>query len=125
MSTTERQQIVDSANAKVREMLGYWGFALGYWGFAEGDNVVSADGATVWAFHDAPSELQALSEHGGDEDWLVLWPPGTAGVRDTWVSATCGRVRSAVSRAQARRWSRLRSISYGRSGGAIIDLNAQ
>ena len=28
----------------------------------------------VWAFEDAPAELQALSTHGGDEDWLVLIP---------------------------------------------------
>lgn len=29
----------------------------------------------VWRFHDAPGELRCLSEHGGDEDWLVLSPP--------------------------------------------------
>ena len=29
---------------------------------------------TVWAFHDAPAELRALSEHGGDEDWLAVLP---------------------------------------------------
>lgn len=29
----------------------------------------------VWRFQDAPAELQALSEHGGDEDWLLLIPP--------------------------------------------------
>jgi hypothetical protein len=28
----------------------------------------------VWAFEDAPKELQALSQHGGDEDWLILIP---------------------------------------------------
>ena len=29
----------------------------------------------VWPFYEAPEELQALSEHGGDEDWLALVPP--------------------------------------------------
>jgi len=29
----------------------------------------------VWRFHDAPKELQDLSTHGGDEDWLALIPP--------------------------------------------------
>ncbi len=30
----------------------------------------------VWPFHLAPKELQGLSGHGGDEDWLALLPPG-------------------------------------------------
>lgn len=29
----------------------------------------------VWRFDDAPQELQDLSDHGGDEDWLALIPP--------------------------------------------------
>jgi len=29
---------------------------------------------TVWPFYDAPLELRALSDHGGDEDWLALVP---------------------------------------------------
>jgi hypothetical protein len=28
----------------------------------------------VWVFHQAPEPLKALSEHGGDEDWLLLIP---------------------------------------------------
>lgn len=28
----------------------------------------------VWAFEDAPEELRALSNNGGDEDWLALVP---------------------------------------------------
>jgi hypothetical protein len=28
----------------------------------------------VWPFHDAPEALRALSDHGGDEDWLALIP---------------------------------------------------
>lgn len=31
----------------------------------------------VWCFYDAPEILRALSEHGGDEDWLALCPPGS------------------------------------------------
>ena len=29
----------------------------------------------VWPWEDAPDLLRALSEHGGDEDWLVHVPP--------------------------------------------------
>ena len=40
------------------------------------------DGAIrVWRFHDAPPELRALSNHGGDEDWLALVPAGF----DDWI----------------------------------------
>lgn len=41
----------------------------------------------VWRFYEAPSHLRALSQHGGDEDWLAhvpkhfaevdIGPPGT------------------------------------------------
>ena len=36
----------------------------------------------VWAFYDAPEAFRALSEHGGDEDWLALIPPALA---DKWI----------------------------------------
>lgn len=36
----------------------------------------------VWRFEDAPKELQELSPHGGDEDWLAVVPPGLA---DQWI----------------------------------------
>jgi hypothetical protein len=32
----------------------------------------------VWRFEDAPKELQALSPHGGDEDWVAVVPPHLA-----------------------------------------------
>lgn len=32
------------------------------------------DPIMVWEFHEAPKELRALSEHGGDEDWLAEIP---------------------------------------------------
>jgi hypothetical protein len=38
----------------------------------------------VWVFEDAPAELQALSNHGGDEDWLVLVPKDSADKIDEW-----------------------------------------
>ncbi len=28
----------------------------------------------VWRFHEAPEDLQWLSSHGGDEDWLAVVP---------------------------------------------------
>lgn len=39
----------------------------------------------VWKFHDAPKELQSLSNHGGDEDWLALVPPYLAGAWIPWI----------------------------------------
>jgi hypothetical protein len=30
----------------------------------------------LWRFEDAPEHLQELSTNGGDEDWLLLVPPG-------------------------------------------------
>lgn len=36
--------------------------------------MVDADAITIWRFEDAPADLQALSWHGGDEDWIALVP---------------------------------------------------
>lgn len=33
----------------------------------------------IWPFDDAPPELQWLSEHGGDEDWLAYVPAAMCG----------------------------------------------
>lgn len=33
----------------------------------------------VWRFKDAPPELKALSDNGGDEDWLAVVPDDIAG----------------------------------------------
>lgn len=30
----------------------------------------------IWEFYDAPETFRALSEHGGDEDWLAFVPEG-------------------------------------------------
>jgi hypothetical protein len=30
--------------------------------------------ATVWRFEDAPEPYRALSQHGGDEDWIIVVP---------------------------------------------------
>jgi hypothetical protein len=37
----------------------------------------------VWRFDEAPKVLQALSRHGGDEDWLLAIPPECAHL-DIW-----------------------------------------
>lgn len=29
----------------------------------------------IWRWEDSPEELKALSNHGGDEDWVALIPP--------------------------------------------------
>jgi hypothetical protein len=41
----------------------------------------------VWAFYDAPKELQALSPHGGDEDWLALVPPNYPSGYISWLQS--------------------------------------
>lgn len=28
----------------------------------------------IWPFHEGPEEYQALSPHGGDEDWIAYVP---------------------------------------------------
>lgn len=37
-----------------------------------------ADPIRIWRFREAPPELQALSLHGGGEEWLALVPPPMA-----------------------------------------------
>ncbi len=37
-----------------------------------------SDPILVWEFHDAPDELKACSGCGGDEDYIVVVPPGMA-----------------------------------------------
>jgi hypothetical protein len=34
----------------------------------------------VWEYLDAPPEFQALSQHGGDEDWIVYCPSEQMGM---------------------------------------------
>ena len=36
----------------------------------------------IWRWQDAPEELKALSDHGGDEDWVALIPPE---LKDTYI----------------------------------------
>jgi hypothetical protein len=36
----------------------------------------------VWSWKDAPDEYKALSNHGGDEDWVALIP---CDLPDLWV----------------------------------------
>lgn len=38
----------------------------------------------VWPFKDAPAQLKALSDHGGDEDWVALVPPNHAASYIPW-----------------------------------------
>ena len=38
----------------------------------------------LWRFYDAPPDLQALSENGGDEDWLMVVPPVLANMYIPW-----------------------------------------
>jgi len=40
----------------------------------------------IWRFHDAPADLRALSNNGGDEDWLAVIPPSIFHAdEDDWI----------------------------------------
>lgn len=39
----------------------------------------------VWPFEHAPTELQKLSDFGGDEDWVALVPPELADTCIGWL----------------------------------------
>jgi hypothetical protein len=41
----------------------------------------------VWKWEDAPEELKALSQHGGDEDWVALIPPKLADQYIGWMES--------------------------------------
>lgn len=49
----------------------------------------------VWEFEDAPEEYKALSDHGGDEDWLALVP---ASYKDIWIGWLESETRFGSSR---------------------------
>jgi hypothetical protein len=46
-----------------------------------------ADAIVVWRFGSAPADLRALSQNGGDEDWLALIPAGMAGDWIPWIDS--------------------------------------
>ena len=35
-----------------------------------------AEPIQIWEWHNAPDVLRRHSDHGGDEDWVILVPPG-------------------------------------------------
>lgn len=41
----------------------------------------------VWRWEDAPADLQDLSDHGGDEDWVAFVPPALKGIRLDWAQS--------------------------------------
>lgn len=53
----------------------------------------------MWPFHDAPEDLQALSRHGGDEDWIAVVPahlaasPLAEDIEDRLPVCDCQRIR--------------------------------
>jgi hypothetical protein len=42
------------------------------------DNLPDSLPISVWAFDDAPVKYQEMSDHGGDEDWIVFLPYDSA-----------------------------------------------
>lgn len=53
----------------------------------------------VWRFTEAPEHLQKLSPHGGDEDWVALFPDReqTSDFRGWWgPGSNFGRCRVSV-----------------------------
>ena len=43
---------------------------------------IAGEGVTVWKFEEAPEDYRALSQHGGDEDWLAFVPNP---LKDEWI----------------------------------------
>lgn len=41
----------------------------------------------VWRFQDAPEEFRALSDHGGDEDWVAFLPESFNGDWIDWMES--------------------------------------
>ena len=41
----------------------------------------------VWRFDHAPERYQALSDHGGDEDWLAFIPDEYIGMYIGWLDS--------------------------------------
>lgn len=60
-----------------------------YWDYPE-DHWSRSLAMMTWYFHDAPSDLQALSTNGGDEDFITYVPPG--GLFDTLVAQWFGEM---------------------------------
>lgn len=54
----------------------------------------------MWRWCDAPAKLRALSDHGGDEDWLALIPKELADTYINWIEDGtpfgCGSVSTHV-----------------------------
>lgn len=47
--------------------------------------VLQSRRVVVYRFQDAPDELRALSQNGGDEDWLALIPPSLCNIHIPWL----------------------------------------
>lgn len=52
-----------------------------------GNAAVPVEPILVWPFYEAPEELQALSQHEGDEDWLAKVPKHLANEYIAWLKA--------------------------------------
>ena len=76
LSDSQREDVAGTYKKAKRELHE----ALDAWpGFATTREVLHEENViriTVWRFDDAPSHYRALSEHGGDEDWLAFVPEG-------------------------------------------------
>lgn len=66
----------------------------------------------VWRFEDAPTDLQALSTNGGDEDWLALIPPELAAER--W----------AMGWLDSQAWGCADSQDYTLADGSIVCIGS-
>lgn len=73
---------------------------------------------SVWRWEDAPEEYRALSQHGGDEDWLVFVPKSLRGEYFGWMAVgsafgVCDVERYEISDPTAVAEARKRIAEYG------------
>ena len=56
-------------------------------------DAIKGNAIIFWKFRDAPPELQELSQHGGDEDWVCLCPKHME--QESIIERMCGRMEDA------------------------------
>lgn len=72
---------------------------------------------TLWPFYEGPEEYQALSPHGGDEDWIMFVP-------DDLLSVACGHSTVAFKLEPIRRAIGICDTTDHRVEGGTVFIGA-